>query len=111
MHHNGRSMALPSSRLAGLVFVLSFSSACSDSDGSEPASGKHDESVKQAPTWYQDVAPLVNAKCVSCHQGGGIGSFSMSTYEAAKPFATLMASAVEEGRMPPFLAVETDTCQ
>lgn len=64
-----------------------------------------------APTWHQDIAPLVSEKCSGCHEEGGIAPFSVKSYATAKPFATLMAFAVEEGRMPPFLAQETDGCK
>lgn len=76
----------------------------SDSDSSSAASA-------DAPTWHQDIAPLVALKCGACHKEGGIAPFSVRSYEAAKPFAGPMAKAVEDGRMPPFLAQETDECK
>ncbi len=63
------------------------------------------------PTWHRDVAPLLSTKCSACHGEGGIAPFSLQTYATAKPFAKSMASAVEEGRMPPFLAQETADCK
>ena len=62
-------------------------------------------------TWHQDVAPLVNESCVGCHVDGGIAPFSLTTYEAAAPFAGMMADATELGVMPPFLAQDTEECQ
>lgn len=64
-----------------------------------------------APTWYQEVAPLIAAKCDGCHIDGGIAPFSLTTYEAAKGWASLLADTVEAGTMPPFLADDTDECQ
>ncbi|MCB9565891.1 MAG: hypothetical protein H6710_01465 [Myxococcales bacterium] len=64
-----------------------------------------------APTWYQDVAPLVTARCGSCHVDGGIAPFELSTYESAKAWAPLVADTVEDGTMPPFLADDTEECQ
>ncbi len=64
-----------------------------------------------APTWYKDIAPIVSDKCTGCHTEGGIAPFSMKSYESAKDFAGSMAQAVEDGRMPPFLAQETDACK
>jgi hypothetical protein len=74
---------------------------CSDSEN---------ESAAEV-TWHQDIAPLVSEKCTACHQEGGIAPFSLETYSSAKAFAPQIASAVMEGRMPPFLAQETDECQ
>lgn len=62
-------------------------------------------------TWHRDIAPLVVEKCSSCHKPGGIAPFSLQDYASAKPFAKSMATAVEEGRMPPFLAQETGDCK
>ncbi|MCX4240894.1 hypothetical protein [Paraliomyxa miuraensis] len=64
-----------------------------------------------APTWYQDIAPTVVAKCGGCHREGGIATFSLADYEAAAPLAPIVAASVEEGRMPPFAADDTDECQ
>ncbi len=61
-------------------------------------------------TWHGDVAPLVAEKCVGCHNDSGIAPFSMESYETAGPRAADMAAEVESGRMPPWLAHETDEC-
>ncbi len=61
--------------------------------------------------WRQDIAPIVEKRCVSCHASGGIGPFPLDSYEAAAPLADLLLGAVESGTMPPWLAQETDDCQ
>jgi hypothetical protein len=92
------------------------------SDASQPPIGTPDAggaeggvadgaSSLAGPSWYQDVAPLLAHKCGACHQDDGIAPFSVQSYERAKPFAALMADAVESGRMPPFLARETADCK
>lgn len=60
------------------------------------------------PTFYKDVLPLTQAQCTGCHSTGGIAPFALDTYEAAKPMAAAMASAVAAKRMPPWLA--SDSC-
>jgi hypothetical protein len=62
-------------------------------------------------TWHADIAPIVQDKCATCHRDGGIGPFSVEDYASAKDFAESMAKAVENGRMPPFLAQETEDCK
>ncbi|MET0285467.1 MAG: hypothetical protein ABW352_13385 [Polyangiales bacterium] len=65
----------------------------------------------EGPSWHRDVAPLLAERCGACHQEGGVAPFSVATYEGAKPFAKTMASAVERGTMPPFLAQEGPACE
>lgn len=62
-----------------------------------------------APTWYADVAPIVQESCSGCHQPGG-AAFDLTNPETAAAMAQAMASAVQEQRMPPWGAFETDTC-
>lgn len=64
-----------------------------------------------APTWYQDVAPTVIAKCSGCHREGGVAPFSLQTYEESAPWAEALALTVEGHRMPPFAADDTDECE
>lgn len=69
-----------------------------------------DDSTADGLTWYDDVGPTMVERCGSCHRDGGIGPFSMETYEQVKPWAESMLYAVEQGTMPPWAAVETDNC-
>jgi hypothetical protein len=57
-----------------------------------------------APTWYADVAPIAEGRCVSCHFAGGVAPMSLESYEDAAPYADAMADAVSERRMPPWPA-------
>lgn len=63
------------------------------------------------PTWHQDVAPLVAGHCHACHAAGGVGPFSLETYEDAEPWAESILEAVESGFMPPWGARATEQCQ
>ncbi len=63
-----------------------------------------------APSWHQDVAPIVARSCVGCHVDGGIAPFALDKFSSAAPMASAMAAAVDEGRMPPWGAQETDEC-
>ncbi|MCA9658155.1 MAG: hypothetical protein KC486_07415 [Myxococcales bacterium] len=86
-------------------------SSTTDGDSDTDANTDSDTGVAAGPTWHQDVAPLVAEKCTSCHHPDGISPFSLTSYAAAKDWATLLADSVEDGSMPPFLAAETDECQ
>ncbi|MEO6950521.1 MAG: hypothetical protein ABI321_01805 [Polyangia bacterium] len=59
------------------------------------------------PTFYADVLPLAQKHCAGCHYPGGIGPFSMLTYEDALPHAQVIATEVEAGIMPPWLPSAT----
>ena len=53
-------------------------------------------------TFYRDVLPLAQQHCTSCHYPGGIGPFSMLTYEDAQPHAQVIGEYVKTGQMPPW---------
>lgn len=54
------------------------------------------------PTFVDDVAPILQASCVSCHQPGEIGPMSLRTYREVRPWARSIARAVENRDMPPW---------
>ena len=53
-------------------------------------------------TYYKDVLPVAQEHCTTCHYPGGIGPFSMLTYEDALPHAQVIAEYVKTGQMPPW---------
>lgn len=59
------------------------------------------------PTWYKDVLPIVQTRCLGCHVNGGIAPFPLDSYASASAMAGAMANAVTARRMPPWLADET----
>jgi peroxiredoxin len=64
-----------------------------------------DSSVAVGPVTYAaDVAPILQAKCQSCHRPGQVGPFSLLTYEQARRWAAPLREVVEERRMPPWHA-------
>lgn len=53
-------------------------------------------------TYWKDIKPVMESKCVECHAAGGVGGFALDTFEKAKSYATASMSAVEAKRMPPW---------
>ncbi|HEY7800816.1 MAG TPA: redoxin domain-containing protein [Hyphomonadaceae bacterium] len=52
---------------------------------------------------YSDtIAPLIEEKCIACHQQGGIAPFAFDGYEKVKGFAPMIREAVRTDRMPPW---------
>ncbi len=59
-----------------------------------------------ALTYYQDIKPILDARCVSCHLDGGIGPFALDSFERVSDLAFAIKSAVVDRRMPPWPAAE-----
>ena len=89
------------------------SSGDGDGDGDGDATGDGDGEMSQPlrPNWHEDIAPLVYENCVGCHFDGGIGPFSLETYESAAAWGTISNEAIHARVMPPWGAEETDECQ
>ena len=76
------------------VFTLFLVACGSDKDA--------DAAADDAPTWHGDISPIVEGRCVSCHQDGEIAPFSLTDYADAGPIAEALASSVEARTMPPW---------
>jgi mono/diheme cytochrome c family protein len=58
-----------------------------------------------APTFNQEVAPILFKHCSNCHRPGEIGSaVSLISYEAARPWAASIKEQVVRREMPPWPA-------
>jgi hypothetical protein len=58
-----------------------------------------------APTFTQDVAPILSRNCAKCHQAGGLASqIPLTSYEAAKNRASSIKQMVMKRAMPPWPA-------
>ena len=55
-------------------------------------------------SYSEDISPILQEKCVTCHQKGGIGPFAMNSYEVIKGFAPMIRESVRAERMPPYFA-------
>jgi peroxiredoxin len=55
-------------------------------------------------TYYQHIAPVIAARCVNCHQPGGIAPFSLQRPEDVIRRRKAILEAVTERRMPPWHA-------
>ena len=55
-----------------------------------------------APTFTKDVAPILQAKCQSCHRPGTVAPMSLLTYQDARPWARSIRNRVSRREMPPW---------
>ncbi|MCR9202478.1 MAG: redoxin domain-containing protein [Planctomycetaceae bacterium] len=53
-------------------------------------------------TYTQHVAPIVHARCVSCHREGELAPFSLTTWQEVAHHAAQIREVVTSGLMPPW---------
>ncbi len=56
----------------------------------------------QPVTFSKDVAPILQAKCQSCHEPGSIAPMSLMTYRETRPWARSIRERVASRQMPPW---------
>ncbi len=68
--------------------------------------GSHSQAIEVAqqstPTFSRDVAPILSARCASCHRPAGAAPFSLQTFEDARVRARLIAEVTSRRVMPPW---------
>ena len=56
------------------------------------------------PLFYQDVLPILERNCQSCHRAGEAAPMALETYEQARPYARAIRDSVLRRAMPPWFA-------
>jgi hypothetical protein len=56
------------------------------------------------PTFNQEVRPILEKHCVSCHQAGEVAPMSLVSYPEVRPWAAAIREAVVSRTMPPWSA-------
>lgn len=64
----------------------------------------------RAVTFWQDVAPIYNDKCVACHQAGGLAPFALDNYPDALSYADDELLRTSNNEMPPYFMVHDGSC-
>jgi len=59
-------------------------------------------STSSKVSYTRDIAPIVNANCVTCHRPGQVAPFSLLTYEDVSKRAELIAHVTQIRYMPPW---------
>ena len=57
-----------------------------------------------SPTFYEDVLPVLQAHCQSCHREGEIAPMSFETYRQVRPYASAIREVTKTRKMPPWFA-------
>lgn len=55
-------------------------------------------------TYSNQIARILNQRCVECHREGELAPFSMASYDEVVLWAETIREAVLDGRMPPWFA-------
>jgi len=93
-------------RIAAAAALLAIAAGCGPSGHSGGGT-----SVPEHPTYYKDVAPILEANCVGCHVAGSIAPFVLDSYSAASVQAAGIKSDTTARLMPPWGPVDDGTCQ
>jgi hypothetical protein len=78
----------------GAIAVSASLGASGIALAAEPAPGN--------PTFSKDVAPILQAKCQSCHEPGSIAPMPLLTFQDVRPWARSIRERVSKRQMPPW---------
>jgi hypothetical protein len=66
---------------------------------------------RHEPTYYEDVAPILESKCMPCHRPGGLANVPpMGSFEQAAASASRIRRSVQMREMPPWGAENSGLC-
>jgi hypothetical protein len=82
------------------VYVLSVVSVLSLTDS--PVEAGQSRGQASSPTFAKDVAPIIFAKCASCHRPGEVAPMPLLTYDNVRPWAKAIRGKVISREMPPW---------
>jgi len=88
----------------GTVFAAAVSLLAPGAAWQTPGSATGQGKKISPPTFYKDVAPILQNKCQSCHRRGEAAPMPFVTYEQTRPWAGQIAAAVTSKTMPPWFA-------
>ncbi len=84
---DGKSIALPAQAARGGAIPFPMKAEITKADGT---------------SYARDIAPIVQAKCVTCHQSGGLGPMALTSYGNVRAHAPMIREVLRTHRMPPF---------
>lgn len=101
------------SRISGESWALALAlAACGRADSPPKTEGAAPGpvavatlSVPDAPTWAEHVAPVVFARCTTCHHEGGSAPLHFTDHDTVAEHAQQIAEVTASGFMPPWLPV------
>lgn len=62
-----------------------------------------------AATYHRDIARIMNQNCVECHRAGGLGPFTLTSYDDVIEHAGMIRKQIDRGAMPPWFASPSES--
>ena len=91
---------------------LLLAAACGGSDGDADSGGAAATGqVTASVTFHEHVEPILQKRCQTCHHEGGIGPFSLLSYDDAFRQASALVKQASTRAMPPWGQATTDECK
>jgi hypothetical protein len=97
-------------RLALALGLFAATAGCTSSGGHGGSVDGGTPFVPGSLTYWNDIAPIINDKCVKCHQAGGIGPFPLDNYAQVKLMAPTIVQVTKIGYMPPYQLTHDGSC-
>lgn len=67
--------------------------------------------VSVSVTYHNRISRIIQTHCLECHREGGVGPFSLETYDQVVAQAGMIRKVVERGTMPPWFAAPAEAGQ
>jgi mono/diheme cytochrome c family protein len=96
-------MSTPSLPRLGLIGLLAAAFLAMWPQG-QRTNAAWSQATPWLPTFYQDVLPILERHCQSCHRAGGIAPMAFESYKQTSPYAEAIRRATAEKSMPPWFA-------
>ena len=102
----------PTLRVVSLSFLVAILSACGGGGGgggggisvaSDTGTADNNTSTARMLDYEADIAPILQAKCTGCHNGGEnpLAPFALDTKTLVESFSSAIHFTLESGSMPP----------
>ena len=67
-----------------------------------PDRGAAARAAAEKISYSHTIAPIIESKCIACHEQGGIAPFALDGYAKVKGFAPMIRETLRTSRMPPW---------
>src|SRR5689334_8549673 len=95
------SRTMTFARVTSILAAASVAFAAAACD-STPAASEDPAAPEGGVTYQAGIKAVIDQKCANCHNAGGIGPFSLETYEDVSSHVNAVRAAIESGSMPPW---------
>ena len=69
------------------------------------------KSIAGSTTYHNRISRIMQNNCVECHRDGGVGPFTLTSFDDVVSHAGMIRKVVERGTMPPWFAEHGDAAR